>query len=112
MALPLTSFKTFPFAVPTSSALAYTAPPGYNAIILTAQVVNTGILNHEFSMNLVRTGVPNQPIINDYPIPPNEVLIASGGNAGKLVLQAGDALWISGNSTNLKFTLSVLETLI
>lgn len=111
MALPLTVFKTLPANVPASNTVVYTAPTGYNAIVLTAQVVNTDTSDHEFFMRLVRLSV-QYPIIHDYTIPPSEVLIASGGTAGKLVLQTGDSLSISGNSTNLKFTLSVLETLV
>jgi hypothetical protein len=111
MALPLTVFKTIPIAVPTSATNVYTAPTGYNAIVLTAQAVNTDSNAQTFSMRLTR-GATVQPIVFNYPIPSNEVLIASGGTAGKLVLQSGDILSIVGTSTNVKFTLSVLETLI
>lgn len=112
MALPLTVFRTIPIAVPNTSTTVYTAPTGYNAIVLTAQVVNTsGGGNELFSMSLFR-GSTEHPIVFDYEVPASEVLIASGGSAGKLVVQTGDSLQISGTSTDLKFTLSVLETLI
>jgi hypothetical protein len=111
MALPLTVFKTIPIDAPASSTVVYTAPTGYNAIVLTAQAVNTNPSTQVFSMTLVR-GVLEQPIVSFYNIPPKEVLIASGGTAGKLVLQTSDSLAISGGSTDVKFTLSVLETLI
>jgi hypothetical protein len=111
MALPLTVFKTIPLDVPTVAADVYTAPTGYNAIILTAQAVNTDPAAQNFSMRLIR-GSTTHPVVFDYRIPTQEVLIASGGTAGKLVLQSGDKLSIVGTTTNLKFTLSVLETLI
>lgn len=111
MALPLTVFKTIPVDAPAFDTTVYTAPVGYNAIVLTAQTVNTDTTEKEFSMNL-RRGLLIHPVVNDYPIPPKEVLIGSGGTAGKLVLQSGDSLSISGEATTLKFTLSVLETLI
>jgi len=111
MALPLTIFKTVPVDVPAIETEVYTAPTGYNAIVLTAQTVNTDVAAQDFSMTLIRDAT-GQPVVYEYTIPPNEVLIASGGTAGKLVLQTGDTLAISGTSTNLKFTLSILETLI
>jgi hypothetical protein len=111
MALPLTVFKTIPVDAPASSTLVYKAPTGYNAIVLTAQAVNTAPVAETFSMSLVRNSTPH-PLVSDYTIPVGEVLIASGGTAGKLVLQTGDELWISGSGTDVKFTLSVLETLV
>ena len=116
MALPLTVFKTIPADAPAVATQIYRAPVGYNAIILTAQAVNTNFaLPFTFSMSIqgTRDGTPfNQFVIAYYSIPSREVLIASGGTAGKLVLQTGDSLWIAGESTELKFTLSVLETLV
>jgi|688.fasta_scaffold11123_13 hypothetical protein len=111
MALPLTVFKTFPVNTPASSTVVYTAPIGYNAIVLTAQAVNTSGSDQTFSMTLVRNSVAH-PIVYNYTIPASEVLIASGGTAGKLVLQTGDSLSVSGSGTEVKFTLSVLETLV
>jgi hypothetical protein len=114
MALPLTGFKTVPVSVTGVDTTIYVAPVGYVAIVLTAQAVNTGLVNEYFSMTLsgLRNGLPfTQSIVNSYSIPPNEVLIASGGTAGKLVLQTGDSLSVSGG-TDTKFTLSVLETLV
>jgi hypothetical protein len=112
MALPLTVFKTIPLDVPATSTIVYTAPTGYNAIVLTAQTVNTDtFFGQSFSMSLLR-GVLDHPVVFGYEIPSNEVLIATGGSTGKLVIQTGDSLKISGTSTDLKFTLSVLETLI
>lgn len=110
MALPLTVFKTIPVDVPSALTSVYTAPTGYNAIVLTAQAVNTDPAAQNFSMKLVR-GATSHFVVYMYPIPSSEVLIASGGTAGKLVLQTGDSLSIFG-STSIKFTLSVLETLI
>jgi hypothetical protein len=111
MALPLTVFKTIPVNTPATDTVIYTAPTGYTAIILTAQAVNTETTEKNFSMNL-RRGSTVHSVIFEYSIPSREVLIASGGTAGKLVLQTGDSLSVSGESSNVKFTLSVLETLI
>jgi hypothetical protein len=110
MALPLTSFKTIILDVPSALTSVYTAPIGYTTIVLTAQAVNTDPDVQTFSMKFDR-GATSHFVVYEYPIPSSEVLIASGGTAGKLVLQTGDSLSISG-STPIKFTLSVLETLI
>lgn len=126
MALPLTAFKTFPVTLdpsPTVYTKCYTAPVGYSAIILTAQALNAQELNpgvtfeEPFSLQLrgkrlnpsTFVQVPfTQDIIYRYQVTPSEVLIASGGAAGKLVLESGDSLWVAGG-TNIRFTLSVLE---
>jgi hypothetical protein len=112
MALPLSVFKTVPLDCPTTSTIVYTAPVGYTAIVLTAQAVNTDPVDpFSFSMTLKR-GSLEHPLVTNYEIPHEEVLIASGGTAGKLVLQTGDSLMIQGESNLIKFTLSVLETLV
>lgn len=112
MALPLSVFKTIPADVPLTPTIVYTAPTAYTGIVLTAQAVNTNPLDEEFfSLSLFRGGV-SHPLVFNYLIPIGEVLIASGGSAGKLVLQTGDSLLISGSAPFVKFTLSVLETLV
>lgn len=111
MALPLTVFKTVPADVNSFLTTVYTAPVGYNSIILTAQVTNTSSTAKTFSMKLIRNSV-EYFIVSDYPVAKHEVLVTSGGSAGKLVLQTGDSLAIYGETSDLKFTLSVLETLV
>ena len=111
MALPLTVFKTVPVTVGPALDTVYTAPIGYNSIVLTAQVTNTSTTVKNFSMKLIRNST-EYFIVSDYPVAKHEVLVASGGTAGKLVLQTGDSLAIYGDTSDLKFTLSVLETLV
>lgn len=112
MALPLSVFKTVPLDCPTTNTIVYTAPVGYTAIVLTAQAVNTNPVDSlTFSMFLKRGSLEHE-VVSNYVIPSEEVLIASGGSAGKLVLQTGDSLMIQGESAAIKFTLSVLETLV
>lgn len=110
MALPLNVFKTIPLSVPAIGTEVYEAPVGYNAIVLLAQVTNTDSSTRTVSLSLARNSISTS-IVFDYEVPSKEVLTISGGNAGKLVLETGDKLILSGTSTNLKFILSLLETL-
>lgn len=110
MALPLTSFRTVAQEVPASLTSVYTAPTGYNSIVLLAQAVNTDPIDQTFSM-YHRRGPVDTPIVYEYAIPTSEVLIASGSSSGRLVLEQGDELLIQGSSTNLQFIASLLETL-
>lgn len=110
MALPLNVFKTVPLEVPPIGTEIYEAPVGYNAIVLLAQVTNTDTVTQTVSLSLNRDSVATA-VVSDYEVPAKEVLTISGGNAGKLVLETGDRLILSGSSTNLKFILSLLETL-
>lgn len=110
MSLPLNIFKTIPLETPVIEAEIYEAPVGYNAIVLLAQVTNTDTTTQNVSLSLER-GSETTPIVYNYDIPSKEVLTISGGTAGKLVLETGDKLVLSGSSTGLKFILSLLETL-
>lgn len=110
MALPLNVFKTIPLEVPPIGTEIYQAPVGYNAIVLLAQVTNTDTVTQTVSLTYNQDSI-GTPIIYEYEVPPNEVLTISGGNAGKLVIMTGDKLVLSGSSTNLKFVLSVIESL-
>lgn len=111
MALPLNVFKTIPVTVPAVGTEIYQAPIGYNAIVLMAQVtnedeVNTHTVCFSYNQNSVST-----PLVKNYEIPPKEVLTISGGNTGKLIVMTGDKIILSGSSTNLKFVMSLIETL-
>ena len=112
MALALNVFKTVTQVVPTSSVGIYTAPVGYAGVVLLAQVANTGSQTETVTFSHQRTisGIAvTTEIVKDFPIPGNDT--ASFLN-GKLVLESNDVLVISGsNSSDLKFTGSILETL-
>ena len=110
MALPLNVFKTVPCDVPAIGTEIYEAPVGYNAIVLLAQASNTDSVAQYVSLSFNRNSVATA-IVHDFEVPANEVLTISGGNAGKLILETGDKLILSGTSTDLKFILSLIETL-
>jgi hypothetical protein len=112
MALPLNIFKTITNVVSTSPVGIYTAPVGYNGVVLLAQVANTGSNTETVTFSHQRTiagAAVTTEIVKDFSIPAKD---SASFLDGKLVVETNDTLVISGSSnTNLKFTGSVLETL-
>lgn len=108
MALALNVFKTITAVVSTSPTEVYTAPVGYSSVVLLSQVANIGITSQDVTLVHRRSGTDTE-ILKQYPISGNDT---ANLLAGKLVLEAGDKLVLSGsNATNLKFIASILETL-
>ena len=112
MALALNIFKTVTSVVNTSPVGIYTAPVGYTGVVLLAQVANIGATSADVSLSHQRTVVGaavTTEMLKNYPIAANDT---ANLLAGKLVLESGDRLVLSGSSaTNLKFIASILETL-
>lgn len=108
MALALNVFKTITAVVDTSPTEIYTAPVGYTGVILLAQVANIGVTSEDVTFVHRRVSTDTQ-ILKSFPIASHDT---ANLLAGKLVLESGDKLVLSGsNGTNLKFIASVLETL-
>jgi len=112
MALALNVFQTITTVVSTSTTEIYTAPVGYTGVVLLAQVANIGSNSQDITFSHKRTVVGvavTTEILKNYPIPANDT---SNLLSGKLVLESGDKLVLSGSTdTDLKFIASVLETL-
>lgn len=112
MALALNVFKTVTTIVSTSPVGIYTAPVGYTGVVLLAQVANIGANSQDITFSHERTsaGVAvTTRVLKQYPIASNDT---ANLLAGKLVLESGDKLILSGsNGTDLEFIGSVLETL-
>ena len=112
MALALTVFQTVTAVVSTSPTIVYSAPVGYTGVVLLAQVANIGATSHDVSLSHQRSVVGvavTTEMLKNYPISGNDT---SSLLPGKLVLESGDKLVLSGsNGTNLKFVASLLETL-
>jgi hypothetical protein len=112
MALALNVFKTVTQVVSTNPVGIYTAPVGYTGVVLLAQVANIGTVSADVSLSHRRTvaGIAvTTEMLKTYPIEANDT---ANLLSGKLVLESGDALVLSGSSaTNLKFVGSILETL-
>ncbi len=108
MALPLNVFKTVTYVAPTSPVGIYTAPVGYSGVVLLAQVANIDSVSHSVSLSHQRT-VTTTEIVKDFPIEGKDTLSLING---RLILESGDSLQLSGsNDSNLKLTVSILETL-
>jgi hypothetical protein len=108
MALALNVFQTVTAVVGIASTEIYTAPVGYTGVILLAQVTNIGASSYDVTL-LHRRSSTDTEMLKNYPIAANDT---ANLLSGKLVLEAGDKLVLSGsNATNLKFIASILETL-
>ncbi len=108
MALALNVFQTVTAVVSTSPAEIYTAPVGYTGVVLLAQVENIGATSEDVTLVHRRSSTDTE-MLKQYPISSNDT---ANLLSGKLVLESGDKLVLSGsNGTNLKFIASILETL-
>ena len=108
MALALNVFQTVTAVVDTSPTEVYTAPVGYTGVVLLAQVANIGTTSEDVTLIYRRSGTDTE-MLKQFPISASDT---ANLLAGKLVLEAGDKLVLSGSdNTNLKFIASILETL-
>jgi hypothetical protein len=112
MALALNVFQTVTAVVSTSPVEVYTAPVGYTGVVLLAQVANIGNTSQDVSLShqrrIVGVAVTTE-MLKQYPISGTDT---ANLLSGKLVLESGDTLVLSGSDgTNLKFIGSILETL-
>ena len=108
MALALNVFQTVTAVVDTSPTEVYTAPVGYTGVVLLAQVANVGSDPQDVTLIHRRTSTDTE-MLKEFPISPSDT---ANLLAGKLVLESGDKLVLSGsNGTDLKFIASILETL-
>ena len=108
MALALNVFQTITAVASTNATVVYTAPVGYTGVVLLAQVANIGGTSQDVTLVHRRSGTDTE-MLKQYPISGNDT---ANLLAGKLVLESGDALVLSGShASNLKFVGSILETL-
>lgn len=112
-AVALNTFKTIRRTVSVSEATVYTCPIGVATIILLAQVTNVDPADSTPTVTAIhsRTSEPvfDYKFASEVPIPPNDSL--SLVPDGRLVLETGDSIKISGSSNNtMHLILSILET--
>jgi hypothetical protein len=112
-AVALNSFKTIRRAVTVSEATIYTCPIGVATIILLSQVTNIDPAGSTPTVTATHSR-SSEPVFdykfaNNVPIPPNDSLSLIPD--GRLVLETGDFIKISGSSNNtMHLILSILET--
>lgn len=108
MALALNVFQTVTAVVDTSPTEVYTAPVGYTGVVLLAQVANIGATSEDVTL-VHRRSATDTEMLKEFPISGSDT---ANLLSGKLVLESGDKLVLSGsNASNLKFIASILETL-
>jgi hypothetical protein len=108
MALALNVFQTVTAVVSLTPTIVYTAPVGYTGVVLLGQVANIGATSADVTL-VHRRNSTDTEMLKQYPISGNDT---ANLLSGKLVLESGDKLVLSGsNGTNLKFIGSILETL-
>jgi hypothetical protein len=108
MALALNVFQTVTAVVSTSPTEVYSAPVGYTGVVLLAQVANIGATSEDVTL-IHRRSATDTEMLKEFPIGASDT---ANLLAGKLVLESGDKLVLSGsNASNLKFIASILETL-
>jgi hypothetical protein len=112
MALPSNIFTTKVGIVSVSSSIVYTAPTGYTGVVLLAQSVNVSPDSYSITFshrrNIAGIAITTE-ILNNYPLSGYDSLSML---SGKLALESGDSILISGNTNNqLKYIVSILETL-
>ena len=108
MALALNVFQTVVGIVSTSPVSVYTAPVGYTGVVLLAQVANIGATSEDVTLTHRRSSTDTE-MLKEFPISGNDT---ANLLAGKLVLESGDKIVLSGSdASNLKFIASILETL-
>lgn len=112
MPLALNVFKTVTTVVSTSPVGIYTAPIGYTGVVLLSQVANIGSNSQDVTFSHQRTSAGiavTTRLLKQYPIAANDT---SNLLSGKLVLESGDKLILSGSTgSDLEFIGSILETL-
>ena len=114
MALALNNYETVVGIVTLNSekVTTYTAPVGYDSIVLLSQAANISDANTNTITLILKTvkGDVETEVIRDFPIGPNDSVSLL---QGKLVLQTGDSIIVQSGTNNpeVKFIASVLETL-
>ena len=103
----LNIFKTVTYNVTNVSATAYTAPIGYSAVVLLAQVSNTTLNTITISADHKRSTTLTN-ILTNAPLPKSDAISLL---SGKLILQTGDGINVSASVNNAgQMILSILET--
>jgi len=111
-AAAVNTFKTVTKVVGVTTESIYDAPVGFVAVFLLAQCSNVGSSTQNISFyhnrNVSGFGTVTTEIVKNFQIPANDTVNLL---PGKLVLETGDYITISGSSSSdLKFLTSILET--
>lgn len=113
MALALNNYVTIPVQATTSPVGIYTAPAGYNAVVLCSQATNLDSIARDVTLSLERdvAGVASTThSAYQKPIPTHDTIELT---TGRYTLTPGDQFKLSCSSNGvIDVTITVLETLI
>ncbi len=121
MAAPINVFKSVTKVLTTTAidldeenTRVYTAPGNNTAIVLMAQIANTGSGTANATFSLVKvdpltSNTVETPLVSDFPIPQNDALDVL---SGKLIVEEGQQLHakIDSGANAAVITVSVLES--
>lgn len=100
-------FRNVTVELTTDTEIIYTAPAGFSAIVLMAQVSNTTGSPFTVSAAVFQASTETS-LVTDFEIPGND---AAGILTGKLVLESGQAIVASANNnSSLTMVMSILES--
>ena len=100
MPLPLNIYQTVTSVVGLNTVGIYTAPVGYTGVVLLAQVANVGSNPEDITFIHRRSAVDTE-LLKNFPISASDT---ANLLAGKLVLESGDKLVLSGSNSPLVVT--------
>jgi len=101
-------FKNVTEDLTTVETTLYTAPVGYSAIVLMAQISNTSGSPATTTVKVVNVSTAETSLVTGFEIPGND---AAGILTGKLVLEAGQSVKASANANStLQMVMSILES--
>ena len=108
MPAALNTFRTVTATVTNVIANVYTAPQGYSAVVLLAQVSNLNAGTILVSGNIYQLAGNNVSLVQNAQLPPEDAINLVGG---RVILQTGDSFAVGANVNGVsQLTLSVLET--
>jgi len=111
-AAAVNNFRTVTKVVGLSTEVIYESPVGFVGVFLLAQCSNVGGTTQNISFyhnrNVAGVGTVTTEVVKEFDIPSNDT---ANLLPGKLVLETGDFITISGSdASSLKFLASILET--
>lgn len=113
MALALNNYVTIPVQSTTLPVGIYTAPAGYNAVVLCAQATNLDTLAQDVTLSLERDVVGTALTVHSAykkPVAPSDTIELT---TGRYTLVPGDQFKLSSSvNGKIDVTITVLETLI
>ena len=106
--MAINRFENVRHSVTDTATTIYTAPAGFSAIVILAQVTNVTSSTSNVTLSLDDVGGGTTYLAFESGVPSND---SSGLLTGKLVLKPGQSIAVSGSQTDAsQLVLSILES--